>query len=143
MNAKAATPGADASACAPRRAPRGPNGGTHSRWLVLSPALPFLLGPLVPKASGARPFVLLSFRPWVESAGKGDGFPLVRPSRRKDPRTKRQKVAPLFPKVRGAETVPARMRRAGPARRRREGGVGTRIRATLCDLRVQPHHTAP
>ena len=104
-------------------------------------AIPVSLGPRVPKASGARPFVLLSFRPWVEPAGKGDGFPLVRPSRRKDPRTKRQKVAPLFPKVRGAEIAAARMRCAGPVRRRTEV-VGTRIRATLRAHRVQPRHTA-
>jgi two-component system OmpR family response regulator len=33
-NAKTATPGANASACAPRRAPRGSDGGTHSRPLA-------------------------------------------------------------------------------------------------------------
>ena len=75
MNAKVATPGANASACAPRRG--------------------------------------LRFAPRPGSAGRTHSRPLA---------------ASYF--------APARMRRAGPARQRRAGIVGTRIRATLRDLRV-------
>ena len=39
--------------------------------------------------------------------------------------------------------APARMRRAGPVRRSRAGIVGTRIRATLRALRVQPLTSNP
>ena len=86
MNAKAAIPGANASACPPRRDPRGSDGKTHSRRPAFSPALPFRLAPLVPKASGARPFVLLSCCPFVDRPGWRAVFP---EARRNDNRTSR------------------------------------------------------